>query len=138
MFLKQTLTIRLNTQGFTCQMHPRCYIINQISDPILKCSLMAINLFLVKSIVKTKITLDSCCKWFIRYHYSQVIGNVLSTSSNLQRQPSIGVLIKRCYENMQQIYKRAPLPKCALHLYWNRTSAWVFSCKFAAYFIDQE
>ena len=31
------------------------------------------------------------------------------------------------------------MPKCdfnqvALQLYWNRTSAWVFSCKFAVYF----
>ena len=31
------------------------------------------------------------------------------------------------------------MPKCdfnkvALQLYWNHTSAWVFSCKFAAYF----
>ena len=31
------------------------------------------------------------------------------------------------------------MPKCdfnivALQLYWNRTSKWVFSCKFAAYF----
>ena len=24
--------------------------------------------------------------------------------------------------------------KVALQLYWNHTSAWVFSCKFAAYF----
>ena len=49
------------------------------------------------------------------------------------------VLTKRCFENMQQIYRRTPMPKCdfnkvALRLYWNRTSAWVFSCKFAAYF----
>ena len=29
---------------------------------------------------------------------------------------------------MQQIFKRNP------QLYWNRTSAWVLSCKFAAYF----
>ena len=40
---------------------------------------------------------------------------------------------------MQQIYMRTPMPKCdfskvALQLYWNQTSAWVFSCKFAAYF----
>ena len=40
---------------------------------------------------------------------------------------------------MQQIYRRTPMPKCdfnkvALQLYWNRTSAWVFSCKFSAYF----
>ena len=40
---------------------------------------------------------------------------------------------------MQQIYKRTPMSKCEFNrltkqLYWNRTSAWVFSCKFAAYF----
>ena len=46
---------------------------------------------------------------------------------------------KRCFENMQQIYRRAPIPKCdlekiALQLHWNCTSAWLFSCKFVAYF----
>ena len=40
---------------------------------------------------------------------------------------------------MQQIYRRTPMLKCdfnkaALQLYSNNTSAWVFSCKFAAYF----
>ena len=50
-----------------------------------------------------------------------------------------GVLKKRCSENMQQIYRRTPMPKCdfnkvALQLYGNLTSAWVFSCKSAAYF----
>ena len=40
---------------------------------------------------------------------------------------------------MQQIYKRTPMPKsdfneAAKQLYWNETSAWVFSCKFATYF----
>ena len=40
---------------------------------------------------------------------------------------------------MQQIYKRTPMPKCdfnkaAKQLYRNHTLAWVFSCKFAAYF----
>ena len=32
--------------------------------------------------------------------------------SIVQKQPSRGVLRKRCYENMQQIYKRTPMPKC--------------------------
>ena len=32
---------------------------------------------------------------------------------------------------MQQIYGKAPMAK---QLYWNHTSAWVFSCQFAAYF----
>ena len=40
---------------------------------------------------------------------------------------------------MQQIYRRTPMPKydfnkVTLQLYWSRTSAWMFSCKFAAYF----
>ena len=29
-----------------------------------------------------------------------------------QKQPSRGVLRKRCSENMQQIYRRTPMPKC--------------------------
>ena len=37
------------------------------------------------------------------------------------------------------VHRRTPLPKCnfnkvALQFYWNRTSAWAHSCKFAAYF----
>ena len=59
--------------------------------------------------------------------------------SDLQKQPSRGVLVKRCSKNMQQIYKTTSMPKCdfnkvAKQLYWNRTLAWVFSCKFASYF----
>ena len=56
-----------------------------------------------------------------------------------QKQPPRGVLKKNCSENMQQIYRKTPIPKCdfnkfAKELYWNRTLAWVFSCRFAAYF----
>ena len=59
--------------------------------------------------------------------------------SHLQKQPPRGILEKRCSENMQQIYRRTPMPKCDFNkvtkqLYWNYISAWVFSCKFAAYF----
>ena len=57
---------------------------------------------------------------------------------NLQKQPPRGVLRKRCSENIQQIYKRTSMPKCDFNkirqLYWNRTSAWLFSSKLAAYF----
>ena len=37
---------------------------------------------------------------------------------NTQKQPSRGVLIKRCSENMQQIYKRTPMPKCDFNKSW--------------------
>ena len=33
-------------------------------------------------------------------------------SINDQKQPSRGVLKKRCCENMQQIYRRTPMPNC--------------------------
>ena len=33
-------------------------------------------------------------------------------NSKIQKQPSIGVLIKRCSENMQQLYRRTLMPKC--------------------------
>ena len=46
----------------------------------------------------------------------------------IQKQLSGGVLKKSCSENMRQIYRRTPISKC------NFASAWVFSCKFAAYF----
>ena len=57
-------------------------------------------------------------------------------SVQIQKQSSRGVLKKRCSENMQ----RTPMPrydfnKFALQFYWNRTLAWVLSCKFAAYFL---
>ena len=66
--------------------------------------------------------------------------NIMRYGSELEhKQPSRDVLTKRCFENMRQIYRRTPLRKCdfnkvALQLYRNRTSAWVFYCKFAAYF----
>ena len=33
---------------------------------------------------------------------------------DIQKKPIRGVLLKRCSENMQQIYRRTPLPKCFL------------------------
>ena len=32
-------------------------------------------------------------------------------SKQIQKQPSTGVLKNRCSENMQQIYRRRPMPK---------------------------
>ena len=50
-----------------------------------------------------------------------------STSLYSQNQPSRGVLMKRCSDNMQQIYRRTPMPQCdvnkaALQLNCNHTS----------------
>ena len=45
----------------------------------------------------------------------------------VQMQPPKGVLKKMCSENMQQIYRKTPMPKCDF------TKVPKFSCKFAAY-----
>ena len=52
----------------------------------------------------------------------QLPGDVL-----LKVVPFRGFLRKSCSENMQQIYRRTSMLK---QLYWNRTSAWVFSWNF--------
>ena len=67
------------------------------------------------------------------------LGHPLKGLFNIQKQPPRGVPRKNCSENVQQIYRRTPMPKCdfnnvALQIYWNHTLTWVFSCKFAAYF----
>ena len=49
--------------------------------------------------------------------------------------PPLGVLIKRCSENMQLIYKRTPIPKCDFNKVVKfNILAGVFLYKFAAYF----
>ena len=60
----------------------------------------------------------------------------------LQNQTPIGVLRKRYSENMQQIYKRTPMPTCDFNKatfqfqsnFIEITLQHRFSCKFAAYF----
>ena len=39
----------------------------------------------------------------------------LDRNSKGQKQPPRGVLKKRCSENMQQIYRRTPMPKCDIN-----------------------
>ena len=75
-----------------------------------------------------------------QFKYSPLIWMCCNRSLNNQKQsPRGGVLRERCSENIQQIYRRTLMPKSdfnkdAKQLYWNRTLAWVFSCKFAVYF----
>ena len=35
-----------------------------------------------------------------------------SHPNEIQKQPSRGVLWKKCSENMQEIYRKTPMPKC--------------------------
>ena len=76
--------------------------------------------------------------WKLQAQVHYIFCNYYLILSYFQKQPFRGFLRKRCSENMQQNYRRSPMPKCdfnnvAFQLYWNRNSAWMF-CKFAAYF----
>ena len=72
--------------------------------------------------------------------YNKLLNIILTNfiTLQIQKQSPIGVLQKMCSANMQQIYRRTPMRKCdfrnvANQLYWNHTSAGVFTCKFAVY-----
>ena len=66
---------------------------------------------------------------------SEVIQKQRDQSLNIQKHCSKGVLIKRCSEIGSKFTGehlcRSVISK---QLYWNHTSAWMFSCKFVAYF----
>ena len=49
------------------------------------------------------------------------------------KQPSRGLLRKKRSENMQQIYRRTPMPKCNFNKVAQCTLVWVFSCKFCIF-----
>ena len=53
--------------------------------------------------------------------------------SILHKQPSRGVVRKRCFENTQQIYRRIPMPKCDFNKVVLLKSHFGMG-KFAAYF----
>ena len=50
---------------------------------------------------------------FMFFHRSSITKKTLKSSLNsIQKQPSGGVLRKRCSENIHQIYRRTTMPKC--------------------------
>ena len=61
--------------------------------------------------------------------FSATTARTFHCQLSFQKQPFKGVLRKTCSENIQEIYRRTHMQKCNF-----RTLAWVFSCKFAAYF----
>ena len=65
--------------------------------------------------------------------------DTMLATAEAQNQPSKGALRKSCSENMQQICRRTPMPKCdfskvTLQLYWNQILTRLLFSKFAAYF----
>ena len=72
-------------------------------------------------------------RWLLLYSTINIIKlTVMLTLKFRSSYPEVFLI--RCSENMQQICQRTPMPKCDFNKVANHTSAWVFSCKFAAYF----
>ena len=63
---------------------------------------------LISVIKNSLLVLISCVMLLILF--SEIFAWVLSLVVIFQKQPSRGVLKKRCSENMQQIYRRTPMP----------------------------
>ena len=49
-------------------------------------------------------------KWDSIFSFIKI--TIVVKVTNIQKQPSRGVLRKSCSENMQEIYRRTPMPKC--------------------------
>ena len=90
--------------------------------------LTSCSFFVFVILAATSLVLNFCYYCFYRFQ---------KQPPRFQKQPPRVVLKKRCFENMQQIYRRTPMPRCDFNtvtLQRSRTSAWVFSRKFTTYF----
>ena len=63
----------------------------------------------------------------LKSHYL-VVFSILFYEVCLQKQPSSGILTKRCSENIQQIYRRTPMPKCDLQSNFIEITLWYVCC----------
>ena len=96
------------------------------------------SLVVMETITENLVIDSYICKFIMSKYYLIFSDAYIQT----QRQPPKYVFKKKCSKNMQQTSGRTPMPKCDFNkvakqlyrqLYWNPISAWVFSCKFAAY-----
>ena len=56
---------------------------------------------------------DQICSFLLYYYWWLLLTlRLLLIFLNIQRHPSRGVIRKKCFENMQQIYRRTLMPKC--------------------------
>ena len=62
--------------------------------------------------------------------------NISLAKTRYQKQPSRGVLRKRCSENMQQIYRRTSMPKCDFNKVALNYAANLLSVKLLYNFIE--
>ena len=103
-----------------------------------KFSVINRKLYIIK--LFERVTREAADNWMDFNNYlMSLLAALLEILHQKQKQPFRGALSKTFPENMQQIYRRTPMSKCHfnnvdLQHYWNHTSAWIFSSKFATCF----
>ena len=98
-----------------------------------------VTCFSTMTSVSIEFSVFRCFRTALYLLWAHLQGYICLTCFTLKKQSPRGVPRKNCSKYMQQNYRRTPMTKCdfnkvAKQLSWNRTSAWVFSYKFAAYF----
>ena len=86
-----------------------------LREDLLTQCLHLVNQRIISFIIWRRCNINYLCASGGSFVHSRNIGNNLLNSydsSYRQKQPSRGVLKKRCFENMQQTYMRTPMPKC--------------------------
>ena len=116
-------------------MVTRCYSLSLVVPLVVtrcttRCHSLSLDVRLVCLFINDRQNLFFKC--FAEHIFCLHLFHVLLTFwvIKLQKHSLRGVVKKNCCENMQQIYRRTPMPKCdfnkvAKQLSWNYISAWV-------------
>ena len=110
------------------------YFKSDTCDLVLTCDNLQIIMLCTGYVIQAYFTLTFLTKYIVIFRiWMDNWGILFANLEQVQKQTSRGVLTKGCSETMQQIEKKEKKHLCRSQFYWNHTSVWVFSCKFAAY-----
>ena len=113
------------------------YFKSDTCDLVLACDHLQIIMLYTGYVIQAYFTLTFLTKYIVIFRiWMDNWGILFANLEQVQKQTSRGVLTKECSENIQQIdhAKKNHLCQSPKQFYWNHTSVWVFSCKFAVYF----
>ena len=111
------------------------YFKSDTCDLVLTCDNLQIIMLCTGYVIQAYFTLTFLTKYIVIFRiWMDNWGILFANLEQVQKQTSRGVLTKGCSENMQQIDHAEKKHLCRSQFYWNHTSVWVFSCKFAVYF----
>ena len=125
---KQNIFWYMNNSSLTCMADVWSSLLKILT--LMKLSQFYLN-FLYKNNSKNFVWKKTCFK----NHENRSCIDLLLDFHKIKKQPCRDVLRKRCFENIQDIYRRTPMSKYNFNkikkqLHWNHTSAWMLFCNF--------